>query len=77
MQIELLIEQELFDFAIARVRQSFNELTWNAYRLGALEALPAKEVAQLLGISVAVAQKSKERFENMLKRELQELRNPG
>jgi RNA polymerase sigma factor (sigma-70 family) len=74
-QIEILMEQELFDLAIARTRQAFNELTWNAYRLGALESLPSKEVARLLGVSVALAQKSKERFEIQLQHELRNLKN--
>ena len=75
MQIELLIEQELFDFALARTRQYFNDQTWNAYRLAAMEQLPNKEVADLLGITMKLAQKSKERFEQKLNQEIQDLRN--
>ena len=74
MQIELLIEQELFDFALARTRQFFNDRTWNAYRLAVMENLSNKEVAELLGISVALAQKSKERFEKKLEEQIRELR---
>ncbi|MFM8251849.1 MAG: RNA polymerase sigma factor [Planctomycetota bacterium] len=75
MQVELLIEQELFDFALARTRQHFNDQTWNVYRLAALAGLPSKEVAEMLGISVALAQKSKERFEKKLNQEIQAVRD--
>lgn len=75
MQIDLLIEQEFFDFALARTRRHFNEQTWSVYRLAVIEGRPSKEVALLLGISVALAQKSKERFRRKLNQEIQDLRN--
>lgn len=75
MQIDLLIEQELLDFAIARTRSSFNELTWRTYQLAAIEQLSGKEVANLLGISVDSVYKNKERFETKLQEELQGLNN--
>lgn len=74
-QIELLIEQDLFDFAIARTRKTFNELTWNAYRLAAIEGLSGEEISQQLGISINLVYKSKERFEKKFEQELRELRN--
>lgn len=75
MQIDLLIEQEFFDFALSRTRQYFNDQTWRVYRLAAMEGRTSKEVAELLGISVALAQKSKERFEKKLNQEIHDLQN--
>lgn len=40
-----------------------------------MEQLPNKEVADLLGITMKLAQKSKERFEQKLNQEIQDLRN--
>ena len=69
-KIDLLIEQELFDLAIARTRLYFNDATWDAYRLTMLEGRSGGDTAQSLGISVNLVYKNKQRFESILDQEL-------
>jgi RNA polymerase sigma-70 factor (ECF subfamily) len=73
-QIDLLIEHELFDFALDRTRRYFSESTWNAYRLTVLEGCSGACVAEQLGMSIDAVYKNKERFEVGLHHELQAVR---
>lgn len=73
-QIDLLIEQELFDCALARTRDVSSELAWNAYRLTVIDGLSGAKTAELLGISINCVYKNKQRFETGFKDTLQSLR---
>jgi RNA polymerase sigma factor (sigma-70 family) len=52
-RIEDEFDLELLEQAMARVRQRVEPATWDAFRLTALEGLPAAEVARRLGKQVA------------------------
>ena len=73
-QIDLLIEQELFDCALARTRQISTDLAWNAYRLTVLDGQSGAKTAERLGVSINCVYKNKERFEIGLNETLQTLR---
>jgi RNA polymerase sigma factor (sigma-70 family) len=73
-QIDLLIEHELFEYALQRTRRYFNDSTWNAYRLTALEGCSGASVSEQLGMSIDAVYKNKERFEVGLNQELRVLR---
>jgi RNA polymerase sigma-70 factor (ECF subfamily) len=74
-QIDLLIEQEFLDHAMARTRQNFNDAAWNSYRMTALDGHSGAEVAEQLGISINLVYKNRERFEAHLERELKSICN--
>ncbi|MFM7842902.1 MAG: RNA polymerase sigma factor [Planctomycetota bacterium] len=74
-QIDLLIEQEFFDCALARTRNVCSELAWNAYRLTALDGLSGSQAAERLGISLNCVYKNKQRFETCFQETLRTLRD--
>lgn len=73
-QIDLLIEQELFDHALALTRKLFSESIWNAYRLTALDGHSGAQAASLLGVSIDAVYKGRARFEAGFEQVLVELK---
>jgi RNA polymerase sigma-70 factor (ECF subfamily) len=55
------------------VRDEFEERTWQAFWLTAVEGRPADDVAADLGVSAAAVRKAKSRVLHRLKEELGEL----
>src|SRR5262249_48097346 len=58
-QMEAAYEQELLDCALARVRLRVQPLTWEAFRLTALEGLSGAKAAAQLGMAVTSVYKAK------------------
>jgi hypothetical protein len=65
-QIDELIEREVFDLAIIRTRSECNDTSWEVYRLMAYERFSGAQVAEMLGVTIDVVYKSKDRFERHL-----------
>jgi RNA polymerase sigma-70 factor (ECF subfamily) len=65
--------QQVFDRAAERVRASFEDSTWQAFRQVAVAGKSAKEAAAALGMTLAAVYMAKSRVLAALKREIQEL----
>jgi hypothetical protein len=76
-QIDELIEREAFELAIIRTRAECNDTSWEAYRLMAYERLSGSQVAEMLGVTIDVVYKSKDRFERQLNAQLLALESIG
>ena len=64
---------ELLEQARAYVCQRVEPQTWQAFRLTALDGLPAAEVAGQVGLEVAAVYKAKSRVLRLLREETQRL----
>ncbi len=65
-------QRRLFDWAAARVRDEFEDSTWQAFWQTAVEAAPAKEVADRLGMSLGAVYVAKSRVVSRLRVRIQE-----
>src|SRR5262245_50289754 len=63
-------ERRLSELAMERVRGEFQDATWRAFRLTAVEGRPAKEAADALGLSVGAVYVAKSRVLARLKEEI-------
>jgi RNA polymerase sigma-70 factor (ECF subfamily) len=72
-QWEREYEQRLFDWAAEQVRRRFQETTWRAFWMTAVEARPAAETAAALGISLGAVYIAKSRVLARLREEIQRL----
>lgn len=70
---ELEYERRLFHWAAERVRGSFQESTWRAFLLTAVEDKSGKEAAAELGLSVAAVYLARSRVMARLRAELEEV----
>jgi RNA polymerase sigma-70 factor (ECF subfamily) len=68
---------ELLERAMARVQQRVEPATWEAFRLTAIEGVPAAEVAQRLGKAVATVYVARSSVKTMLREEVAELESSG
>jgi RNA polymerase sigma-70 factor (ECF subfamily) len=66
-------DHELLEAAKLRVRQRVAPHTWEAFRLLALEGLPAAEVAAAVQMQVAMVYVAKSKVQKMLQEEIQKL----
>lgn len=66
-------ERQLFTLAAERIRSTFTETTWQAFRQTAVDGKSGTEVAQALGISVAAVYLAKSRVMAKLKEEVARL----
>jgi RNA polymerase sigma factor (sigma-70 family) len=66
-------ERRLFAWAAEQVRADFQEKTWQAFWLTAVEGRPAAQVAAALGLSVGAVYVAKSRVMARLKEQVQEL----
>jgi RNA polymerase sigma-70 factor (ECF subfamily) len=69
-RIEDEFDLELLEQAMARVRERVEPATWNAFRLTAIEGLPAAEVARRLGKQVATVYVARSNVQKMLQVEV-------
>lgn len=67
-------EGRLFSLAAEKVRGKFEESTWQAFWLTAVEGMPAEETAKGLGISVGAVYIAKSRVLSQLKKQVEQLR---
>lgn len=72
-QMEAEYEQELMECALVRVRPRVQVLTWEAFRLTALEELSGVEAAAQLGMKVTSVYKAKSNVLKLLEAEVQYL----
>ena len=63
-------ERQLFAWAVSQVRRDFQEATWHAFWLTAVENRTGKEVAAELGISIAAVYLAKGRVMARLKEQI-------
>ena len=71
--LEAEFDRELLDMAMERVQQRVEAHTWEAFRLTALERLPAAEAAERLQLKIATIFKAKSKVRKMLQEEVQKL----
>jgi RNA polymerase sigma factor (sigma-70 family) len=71
--LEEAFDLELLEQARARVCERVEPQTWQAFRLTALDGLPAAEAAGQVGLEVAAVYKAKSRVLQMLREETQRL----
>ena len=72
-RLEEEFDLELLDEAKARVRSRVAEHTWEAFRLTAVEGLPAPRVAGLLAMKVTAVYLAKSRVVALLRDEIRAL----
>src|SRR6478752_3068717 len=71
--LEEAFDLELLEQARARVCDRVEPQTWQAFRLTALDGLPAAEAAGQVGLEVAAVYKAKSRVLRLLREETQRL----
>ena len=59
--------QQVFRWAAERVRRDFNEATWRAFWLTAVEGVPAQEAAEACGMTVSAVYMSKSRVTSRIR----------
>jgi RNA polymerase sigma-70 factor (ECF subfamily) len=69
-QIEEEFDLELVEIAVSRVRERVEPATWDAFRMTAIEGLPAAQVACALGKQVATIYVARQNVQRMLQAEL-------
>lgn len=67
---EQLSRQQIFQWAYQQIMPEFNESTWKAFELTAIEQLPPATVADQLGISTGAVYVSRSRVINRLKEKI-------
>jgi RNA polymerase sigma-70 factor (ECF subfamily) len=72
-KLEEAFDHELLDAAKVRVRLRVAPRTWDAFRLVALEGMPAVEVAATLHMQVAMVYVAKSKVQKMLQEEIRKL----
>ena len=72
-KLEEAFDREVLEAAKVQVRRRVAPHTWEAFRLVALEGLPAAEVAERVGIQVAMVYVAKSKVQRMLQEEIREL----
>jgi RNA polymerase sigma-70 factor (ECF subfamily) len=71
--IEAAYDKELFEIASARVRLRVQPNTWEAFRLTAVENVPATTAAERLGVKLTTVYKARNNVQKMLREEVQYL----
>jgi RNA polymerase sigma-70 factor (ECF subfamily) len=74
-QWEREYEQRLFDWAAEQVRGHFQETTWRAFWMTAVEGRAATEAATELGLSVGAVYIAKSRVMARLRGEIQRIQD--
>ena len=72
-KLEEVFDLELLEAAKLRVRLRVAPQTWEAFRLVALESLPAAEVADRVRLQVAMVYVAKSKVQKMLREEIRKL----
>jgi RNA polymerase sigma-70 factor (ECF subfamily) len=72
--LENLFDRDLFQIAMRRIEKRVKPMTWDAFRLTALEGLSGREAAQRLGIPVAHVFVAKNRVQKLLQEEVRILK---
>ncbi len=72
--LDKLVEQDLLETSMAKVRMRVTQTTWDAFRLTALEGLTGEAVATQLGMSVDAVYMARCRVQRFIS---EELKRPG
>ena len=72
-QLEATYDYELLELAMEKVKSRVEPSTWEAFRLTAIEGLPAAEAAQCLVMAVGNVYVAKHRVQKLLHQEIREL----
>jgi RNA polymerase sigma-70 factor (ECF subfamily) len=72
-RLETLYDLELLEIAMERVRERVADHTWEAFRLTALEHVPAPDAAAQLGLGVGVVYRARSVVQGMLREEVRTL----
>ncbi|MBM3995369.1 MAG: sigma-70 family RNA polymerase sigma factor [Planctomycetes bacterium] len=72
-ELDERFEREVLEEAMARVELRVNKVTWDAFRLTAIEQISGKDAAAQLNIPVAHVYVYKQRVQDMLKEEIRKL----
>jgi RNA polymerase sigma-70 factor (ECF subfamily) len=72
-KLDEAFDQELLEAAMARAQLRVAAHTWEAFRLFALEGVPAAEVAARAGMQVAMVYVAKSKVQKMLQEEVHKL----
>jgi RNA polymerase sigma-70 factor (ECF subfamily) len=72
--LESLFDRDLFEIAMRRVEKRVKPVTWDAFRLTALEGLQGQEVGRRLKIPVAHVFVAKKRVQKPLQKEIRILK---
>ena len=70
-RLQQVYKQELLELAMDRVQKRVEPHTWEAFRLTAIEHVPAADVATKLGITLAVVYRARSVVQGMLRQEVQ------
>ncbi len=76
-EIEEAFDMELLDCAMRAVEGRVRPRTWEAFRLQAVDGVPAAEVASRLGMTVDNAYRARSHVLRLLKRKVAQLGNPA
>jgi RNA polymerase sigma-70 factor (ECF subfamily) len=76
-RIDEEFDLELLEMAAERVRMRVESGTWDAFRLTAIEGVPAAEVARRLGKQVATIYVARQNVQRLLREELADLDRPA
>ena len=68
--LESLIDRDLFETALRRIERRVKPVTWNAFRLTALEGLSGQDAGERLKIPVAHVFVAKNRVQKLLQEEI-------
>jgi RNA polymerase sigma-70 factor (ECF subfamily) len=72
-QLESTYDYELLELAMEKIKNRVEPSTWEAFRLTAIEGIPAAEAAQRLVMAVGNVYVAKHRVQKLLHHEVQEL----
>jgi RNA polymerase sigma-70 factor (ECF subfamily) len=72
-RLETLYDLELLEIALGRIQARVASHTWEAFRLTALEHIPAPEAATRLGLGVGVVYRARSVVQGMLREEVRAL----
>jgi RNA polymerase sigma-70 factor (ECF subfamily) len=76
-RLESLFDRDLFEFAMRRVEKRVKAVTWDAFRLTALEGLTGQDAARRLRIPVAHVFVARNRVQKLLQEEIRIMKGDG
>ena len=75
--LESLFDRDLFQIAMRRVAKRVKPVTWDAFRLTALDGLTGQDAARRLGIPVAHVFVARNRVQKLLQKEIRLMKGDG
>lgn len=75
VELDLLLERQIFDQAIATVSQRVSVSTWEAFRLTAIDGLPGEKAATMTGLKLNAVYAARYRVQRLITEEIRHLRD--